>query len=196
MPRDVETLTDAALDGELLALLDVAPSGDFESRVRATIAVETRTSPGWRASWPTFALAGGAVAAMVVAASVWTRPVPTAIRAVASDVTRNPPAAVTLPVMSAPVEPGDPKPAAVARKAPRSRVPGARSAAPFPEVMISETEVRAYRALITRSAPLVVSLVDGAAAGASTAADIAPLAVNALAVAPLPPTPELAEGGL
>ena len=40
MPRHPETLVDSAIDRELEALLDVAPSGEFAARVRTAVAAE------------------------------------------------------------------------------------------------------------------------------------------------------------
>ena len=70
------TLSDEALDRELDAALNAAPSPEFVARVRMRVAGEPIAAP-WRASWMLVTAGAGACAVLLaVAVTLWSRPEP------------------------------------------------------------------------------------------------------------------------
>ena len=137
-----EPLTDEALAREIEAALAVDPSPEFLARIRSKVEGAPATAV-WPSRWE-FALAGLAVAIVV---SVWIVNVPTA-RSVdpiaASSLTEH--------FVEPPPSGGSAQISGVVSDAPRVRTVRAIApiVPPFPEVIISPDEVRAFRALIRR----------------------------------------------
>ena len=137
-----EPLTDEALAREIEAALAVDPSPEFLARIRSRVEGAPATAV-WPSRWE-FALAGLAVAIVV---SVWIVNVPTA-RSVdpiaASSLTEH--------FVEPPTSGGSAQISGVVSDAPRVRTVRAVASIvpPFPEVIISPDEVRAFRALIRR----------------------------------------------
>ena len=143
---DRATLSDEALDRDLRAALDVAPSPEFVARVRARVAGEIRQA-GWPARW--YWMAGAAAASVTVAVIAGTMlgtatpglpaaRAPEAIVAVAPVVSpqqRDQTVVVERPVRTR---------AGVTRGAARVAV-GERA---LPEVLLSADEQRALRLLV------------------------------------------------
>jgi hypothetical protein len=150
--RQVEPLTDAALDREIESALAVDPSPEFLARVRGRIAQEP-APVGWWWGWK-LAAAGSVAVAGVVAMLVTedARPV--------NQSQRSTPAAVP----AAPAPPGSAAVAAVAAVEPQgtgrrpARVPASRPSisppvkgSPFPEVMVSNAQLDAIRYLVAEA---------------------------------------------
>jgi hypothetical protein len=156
---------DSGLDRELARALNVDPSPEFLARVRMRVASEPAPST-WRRRWMVLAGAAAAVVLMAVVMTLW----PGADRvspqqAALPDATTAPerqaapasPSGVSVEPASRPTPPSVPVRAQVARVTgtPTATAPAVPVAAqsprelpPFPEVVISADEVRAYQRLL------------------------------------------------
>jgi hypothetical protein len=159
--RQTGALTDSALDREISRALNVDPSPEFLARVRMRVAHETMPAP-WRFRW--LVLAGAAaVVVFAVVVMFWPAPKQTVPQQAAVPQTVVPAGREAAPAPPA-VAPAAPStrgmPRSVAPRAQLARVeqlPTAAPAAdreaehglpPFPEVLISADEVRAYQRLL------------------------------------------------
>lgn len=145
--RRADSLTDSALDREVQAALTVDPSPEFLARVRMRVASEPAPA-AWTLSWAV--LAGGAAVATLVVAVVVSNAgrsgnvephddTPTNLRGAAT-------VAAPAPVAPRVVrQPASERPLRVVRAEPPR---AAADAPPFPEVLISTDEVRAYEAFV------------------------------------------------
>ena len=90
---------------------------------------------------------------------------------------------------------GERLPAAAVVQPPRPRRLTERASVPAPEVLISQEEVRAYRALVARPEPLQMELVKDVVAAERASADTAPLDVAPIVVKPLAVATDRIAGG-
>jgi hypothetical protein len=148
-------LSDAAFDRELDAAVNVDPSPEFVARVRTRIANETAPAP-WRVRWTVLAW-GAAAAVLAVAAMVTLGPTGKRVepqQAVAPEVAVQERVAPPAPVVSehsAPApggKPARPGPQPVSSPPQVARVDSQPDLPPFPEVLVSADEVRAYQMLL------------------------------------------------
>jgi hypothetical protein len=134
-----DPLNDSALEHEIESLLAIEPSPEFVARVRTRIANEPEPSR-WRLAWVVVPAMGMCIVLFVSVMGVWSRPEPPApVQAV----TPSP-----VPPTIVEREPAVELPRAVARVAAQKRVQRAAVADPFPEVVISEDERRAFANLL------------------------------------------------
>ncbi len=160
-------LTDDALDRALDWLLNERPSAAFEARVRARVAAE-EPSGVWHRRWawavlPAVGLAAAALLMLILSPLSESRAVPTP--PVVAE--RSPAAPVPVPLVLAVPAPGVAEPRDTSRPTPATagvaRAPGlAAAVAPtagvlqasvqdFPDVVVSEDEVRTFRRLVALS---------------------------------------------
>jgi hypothetical protein len=204
-------LSDAALDRELDAAVNVDPSPEFVARIRLRVAAEPRRT-GWRWQWR-LAGAGVAVAAVaLLAAGLWPATRSDERREAAA---RTPASRATRSEASEAAVPPPPRDTPRARSAPPREVPrrqtqavderSVRAAAesgaapdfrPLPDVQVSADEVRAYEMLFAgvprRSAPAAPP--DGSAAAGTEPAELHDLAIMPLIIEPRPQMARLETG--
>ena len=201
-------LSDAALDRELDAAVNVDPSPEFVARIRLRVAAEPR-STGWRWQWR-LAGAGVAVAAVaLLATGLWpaTRSDErreTAARTPASQATRSEAAVPSPPGDTPSARSGPPRdmPRRQTRAVDRGGVmvaaePGAApDFRPLPDVQVSADEVRAYEMLfagIPRRAAPAAPPDDPGPAGTEPA-ELHDLAIMPLIIEPRPQMARLETG--
>jgi hypothetical protein len=143
MDGRTDTLTDAALEQEVEALLSVQPSPDFVARVRSRVDEESM-SAGWGWRWPMAAVATTVAVAVVGAMGtvLWQPVTPTEPRAPQST------AVLERPVPEPPVQD---RAVIVPRQAVSVAPPRSIDLA-LPPVIIAENETRAF-AVLVRTAP-------------------------------------------
>jgi hypothetical protein len=167
--RQTDPLSGSSLDREIAAALNVDPSPEFLPRVRMRVASEPAPAP-WRLRWLVLAGAAAAVVLMAVVVTLW----PAADRdepqqaALPEAAPLAEPQAAPAPSPAAPVEHPARTPRSVEARAQLARLEGTPTGVPvdregtptgvpvdtppdlppFPEVLISADEVRAYRMLL------------------------------------------------
>jgi len=146
----MDGLNDPSLDREIKSLLATEPSPEFVARVRARVAKEPNPV-GWRTSW-VFAVAGSAVAVVIVAVIAWPSRelAPAGPTGPSLQVQRQPGLAGASETMAAPtpVQPSRRQPA-IARAVAVAASPDRAIDIDFPDVVIAENEVKAYTTLVS-----------------------------------------------
>ena len=174
--RPDQPLNDPALVRDLESLLAVDPSPEFVARVRTRIANEPEPAR-WRLAWVAVPAMGMCIVLITTVMVMWSRPdPPTPVQAVT-------PRSVPPPIVER--EPSVEVPRVVARAAAERPVRAAAVADPFPEVVISEEEQRAFANLLLavqqEKLPALVQAEDEA----GQALVPAPLQIEQLTIEPL-----------
>jgi hypothetical protein len=184
MPRESEPLVDSTLDRELEGLLAVEPSPDFHARVRSAVS-PLIVAPRWlpRRAW---LLAPAGLGAVVLVAAIVLRPTtPVSPSEVLPSHSLQNASSTRAPVVSGATA-GTQTLWARQTRSPRTRVAREMRVATQPAILISAQEAEGVRALLARTEPLHVRLVNGdGAATASPAGDIVALAVTSIVIEPL-----------
>ena len=195
--------SDFDLDGEIARALNVDPSPEFLARVRMRVASEPAPAP-WRLRWVVLAGAAAAVVLLAVVMTLW----PDADRAEpqqaalpdATPLPQPPSAPASPPVVSEdPPAPGTPPSAPAGAQLARQETPaGATGDAqpqhelpPFPEVLISADEVRAYRMLLGIVDPQKMAASPPPARAGDGVVDLQDIDLASLKIEALPPMARL-----
>lgn len=187
-------LTDAALDRELEAALDVDPSPEFLARVRMRVANEPAPT-SWRAPW-TGVAAAAAAAVVVIAVTVSNAPDdgPVAPRRAAAP-RPTPREGVPAPAPAPRVAESRPAVRPRTRVAPVVTPAAVHTVAeerrPFPEVLVSADEVRAYQMLLGIVEQQRLPPPPVAAAAADDVVDLSDIQLASLRIEALPPLARL-----
>ena len=140
MDHRPDPLNDSALEREIESLLAIEPSPEFLARVRTHIANEPEPSR-WRLAWVVVPAMGACIVVFATVMVMWSRPEPVVpVQAVTPR-----PAPPTIVEREPPVEVprvADPRGSA------GTGTSRQRLADPFPEVMVSEDERRAFANLL------------------------------------------------
>jgi hypothetical protein len=196
-------LSDAALDRELDAALNVDPSPEFQARVRLRVARD-EAATGWRFEWR---LAGvmAAVATLALAViTLWPAAQPsvpraavTAVPAVAEATTSERPVPPSVALPTTPRIAGPGLQASPAEAPPTRLTALAPIVLPLPEVLVSADEVRAYEMLfaIVRPEPSPPAARAGDT-GPSETVELEDLAIVPLRIEPLPQMARVQTGEL
>lgn len=187
-----DPMSDAALDRELQAILDVDPSPEFAARVRARIA-EPRRSAWWP---PAFALGAVVAAAALLIAVVVLRSLPRgtrseiaplAARALASATVETPDLLARRSSVRVPPESAQRSADARPRAATAQTI-----AAREPEILVDPREAAAIRAVIARARGGRIDLAPVLRASTPAAMDLGPvvdIAIPAITIDPIAPAP-------